>query len=348
LITSVGGLDLAIAQITRPGISPELFQQTCFALGNLISTIVDQDGSLYRLIEKEGLIEIVIKAIQNNLENKKLLQTAFFALGNLVSVGDFEYLAHKNNGIQTALEASKIHFQNEEVLVETIFFLKNMTSGETGCELIVSNSGIPFLASVLKAHVNNSELVQMVYNLVTDLSFSSYLDELVRHCGSEILNLLRNRTDDPKLSKQTLNILSLLYTHSCKESRIHLIKCGIIETILQIPAKLIPKKKIRNVLNKISTNNITFHNFPSGPPSLMEISGRSFLNSQQNIMTLCPDLQLHVARPRKCDCCGKYFFEYYFELLNFGVFNGYPKPLPQIQMFCSSTCLTEFQSRCKP
>jgi len=263
-----------------------------------------------------------------------------------VSVGDFELLVHKNNGIQIALEASKLHFGNEEVLVETIFFLKNMTSGETGCELIVSNSGIPFLASVLQTHVNNSELIQMVFNLVSDLSFSSYLDEIVLQCGSEILNLLRNRRDDPKLAKQTLNIVSLLYSHSCRESRIHLIKCGIIEALLQIPSTLIRKKKVRSVLNKISQTFISFHNFPNGPPSLIEMSGRSFLNSNQNPFTLCPDLQSHVSNPKRCNCCCKFFFDYYFELLSFVFFPGYSNPLPQIQYFCSSKCLTIVHPHC--
>lgn len=231
------------------------------------------------------------------------MQTAFFALGNLVFVGDFESVIIRLNGISTALQVIRKHFDHEGILTEAIFFLKNMAFSETGCETIVANSAIQLISELLMTHQKKTDLIRMLYKLVSDLTYTAHLDDLVQSCGSQILHILRT---DPQLTKPTLKLLSQFYLPSSRESKLFLLRDNLIPTLLHLPPHT---PQLQNLLNTISTTPLTYSKTPTCPPSLLEISARKFINStpaQSHL--LCLDLQNYVSRSKRCDCCQQFFF----------------------------------------
>jgi len=330
-------LELIVNQLkSRSGI-PELLQNCCFALGNLLPPS-EMDISFSQLIEGSGIIQIMTETMKKHFHDRKLLHILLFTLGNLAR--DFDELVFACDGLQIAFQTIK-SYPDPILVVDALFILKNIAYGEKGSQFVLSNFGVVWISDVLTKFSSDAKVVHLALSFIYDLSFSCQLDPIVQLCGLAILSALQVHAGNLRLVKEGLKTLSRLYLYSSQGSQISLLKTGLVQNLRKIALEFPENKKIQTILQRISQKFVSHERIPlECAPSLLELAAQKIkANPQIDQRFLCDDLKNLLAQGKICSSCGKYYFNYYFEVLVYEVFPELKDlPMPSIKVLCSKQC----------
>jgi len=262
-ISSQGGLSLIIDQIKQTS-DPKIFRYCCFALGNLVTSMVDDsEGSFKQLIERERVIEIMLDTFRLNFHNWKVTQQICFAIGNLAFIGDFEPIIVSQQGIELVLSAMQKHSQIPLMMTDSIFFLKNFAFGEIGRSIIIANGGVPLIINAMSTHMDHPELVELAVNILFDLSFSGAVEIIMESpLGIQlILKALETHENNGPLIREALRTISRIYSIATIDQKKTVIRSNTVPALtnlLQKNSSAIPAKQIINALSLFARESI-FH-----------------------------------------------------------------------------------------
>jgi len=342
VIAAEGGLRLIIDEIKKTS-DPKIFRFCCFALGNLVNSMIDDsERSFKQMIEKEKVIQVMLNTFQLHFDLWEVTQQICFAIGNLAYIGDFEGLILSQNGIQMVLEAMNKHALHLLMLTDAIFFLKNCAFGETGRKVILESGGIAPILDAMANHMENSELIELAINILFDLSFSGGVDVVMQNSrGIElILNALWVHKNDTNIFTEALRTLSRIYAKSSPEQKLLIIRSGAVETLLKLENPN-TQKSIRNTLALFSRDRITHDKKPTSPfPSLPELCARAAINAKTEIPNnyLPAELRTYLKKCSTCSVCSRAYFDYCFELISYVKFADLRVALPKFWVVCSQDC----------
>jgi len=315
----------------------------CFALGNLLYTFSDNiRETVTATILQENLIAVLLQMIPKNIHCPDLIQQICFALGNLLSMNDFEYLLLSQNGVPIVLLVLQLFPQNPMILTEAIFILKNLSFSEQGRTSILENpSAIDLLLNSLENHMsNNSELVDLCINLLSDLTLSGLLAS-ERAINLIVQSLILYKSSQ-SIVTQCLTAISKYY-NSSDPQKIMIIRSGIVPILLELDFP--DKTKIQRLLYHFSQDRLKYIKNPSADtPSLGELSSRVICN--RNIHQLLEDshylpneLKKFLDTKKSCNVCGLSYFDHFYEKIDYSMNSKVNMILPSFIVACSKTCL---------
>jgi len=298
------------------------------------------------MILQENIIGVLLQMIPKYLNNPDLIQQICFALGNLLSMNDFENLLISQNGIPLVLLVLQEFPHNSMILTEAIFILKNISFSEQGRTIILQNgSALDLLLEALENHLaGNSELVDLCINLLSDLTFSGLMAS-ERAIKLIVQALLRYKSNS-NIVTQCLTAISKFY-NSSDQQKIMIIRSGIVKILLEEEFPEVTKTPIQRLLYHFSMDRLNyFKPSETDVPTLGELASRAICNKQLTVpeQYLPPVLEKHLLTNKLCNVCGLCYFNHFFETIWYSSNSTVKMTLPNFIVTCSYSCLERGKS----
>jgi len=345
-ISSQGGFRLIIDQIRQTD-HVEVYRYCCFALGNLVTSMVDDaEGSFRQVIEQEQVIQMMLDTLKLKFDNWKIVQQICFAIGNLAFIGDFEeIIVNKKKGIDLVLAAMKKHQKFPLMMTDAIFFLKNFAFGENGRLAIIANGGISHILTTMAMHLHSLELLELGINLLFDLSFSGAVNIIMQDATAIqlILDAIQIHQDKPNLIREALRTISRIYSICNIKQKKIIIQTNVIQILRNLVTTATQStflKQIMNAFSLFSREDISHEKKPHCRLTLMELCARKIVDASVKFCAnfLPRELVTYLYEQKSCGYCGRSFFDSYFEVISFSKFPEFRAPLPVFWKVCSQQC----------
>eukprot|EP01126_Amoeba_proteus_P011529 TRINITY_DN1465_c0_g1_i5.p1 TRINITY_DN1465_c0_g1~~TRINITY_DN1465_c0_g1_i5.p1 ORF type:complete len:356 (+),score=45.70 TRINITY_DN1465_c0_g1_i5:262-1329(+) len=334
--------------------SLSVLRYCCYALGNLVTSISDDSsGSFRRFVESEQIIPFLFAYLRNNLDDWQLAQRVCFAIGNVVFICDFESLVLACEGIEIVLECMARYPYQAQMNTDAVFFLKNMAYGEAGREVILSNNGISHTLKALLINGTHAELAELSFNLFFDLSFSGGTEELTRqpHAFKILMDTLKQHINEPAVLRECVRTLSRLYIYSTTETRVALIKEGLIDSLVPLLDLNIPHFVRQLEINffRIHQKLVSFQSAPNSKvPLLVELSARKVfetMRAYESHSYIPQDIKNILSSCERCHLCKKAYWNHSYHIVSPIRFPKFHFSLPVYWSLCSEGCLNKVKDR---
>jgi len=304
------------------------------------------------IILQENLIAVLLQMVPNYLHIPDLIQQICFALGNLLSMNDIEYLLISHNGVPIVFQVIREYSHDSMILTEAVFILKNISYSEQGRTIILETpSSLSLLLNSLEYHMSeNSELVDLCINLLSDLTLSGL------NASERAIKLIVQALVLYKASKsiviQCIAAISKFYNPISvdDQQKIMIIRSGIVTVLLELdfPEKSDTKTKIQRLLYHFSLDRLSYMKKAASTcdvPSLGELSSRAICNLKVNVPAeyLPPELEKQLFTSKSCNVCGKSYFDHFYEKIWYSYIPSVNLILPNFIVACSSSCLEKRQ-----
>jgi hypothetical protein len=298
------------------------------------------------MILQENLIGVLLQMVPKSLNNPDLIQQICFALGNLLSMNDFENLLISQNGVPLVLLVLLEFPHNSMILTEAIFILKNISFSEQGRTIILQNqSALDLLLNSLENHLSeNSELVDLCINLLSDLTFSGLLAS--ERTIQLIVQALLFYKSHSNIVTQCLTAISKFY-NSTDQLKIMIIRSDIVKLLLEEDFPEVTKVLIQRLLYHFSMDRLNYvKKTETDVPTLGELASRVVCNRKVNVpeQYLPPVLEKHLLTSKSCNVCGLAYFYHFFETIWYSTHPTVKMTLPNFIVTCSNSCLEKGKS----
>jgi len=231
-IMTQGGVSIGTALIKKYHAIPDIFSCCLLTFGNMVNILRDQQHEITKNIVEEKIVNLLLNSVKTYSHNTDILQHICFVLGNLAFIG-FENLVIMENGIETVLESMEQNINCPQMLTEAIFLFKNLAYEENGRNCLMKHKVIEILIPIIIQYISNIELVELSINLIYDLSFAGSIEILQETKSFQIIfDVIKTHNNNFPILKECLRTLGRAYSKIDIKGKIHILKAGAIDIII--------------------------------------------------------------------------------------------------------------------